>query len=171
MKTLSLIALIVFCSFSAFGQSVWGETQFATILPALNGGIIQYAFPVTPFVGAWFPTSHQKKFTFSGTHTAAIQTVDGVTELYLHDEHDICGFKGGSCSFLGTLSLPFEITSVPFDGGIYQHVVGEFYGTFTDETGLQWPDVIALFSLDTFPADDPVDMPSVGSVVIVYKLN
>lgn len=151
-------------------QEMTGLTQFATILPNFHGQIMQYAFPVSPF-SEWDQYAHQKKFAFSGSNTAQLQTVNGVTELYLMDTHDLCGPKAGSngyCGYVGTLDGQLKVEAVSVPGGAsYQHVTGAFLGEFIDAKGKLRQNILALLSFDTFPATDGIVWASHGGVTIV----
>lgn len=158
---------------SVSAQTAGGYTQFATILPNFKGEILQYSFPVSPF-SEWDASKRAKKFTFAGTNTVQVQTVAGVTQLYLSDSHDVCGPKNGSagqCQFLGQLSGTFSIESNNLNGAAYQHVSGTFYGTFQDAKGNSYENVPVLLSFDTFPSIDGVQWPAFGGVTIVLQPN
>jgi len=155
-------------------QEMSGLTQFATVLPNYHGQIMQYAFPISPF-SEWEQYKHAKKFAFSGSNLAEIQTVNGVTELYLYDSHDFCGPKAGpwgACLYEGTLSGQLKIEAVAVSGGAsYQHVSGDFYGTFSDAKGNMYYNVLGVLSFDTFPASDGVIWAAHGGVTIVLGDN
>src|SRR5271167_301971 len=111
----TMIALLVTCSLGLAAQQVAGDTQFAAVLPNEHGQIMQYSFPVNPFPPDWVPNGHASKFNFSGSNIVEVETVQGVTELYLSDSHDICGPKArpaGYCSYLGTLVGELEIKAI-----------------------------------------------------------
>jgi hypothetical protein len=177
MKTLATLCLSLLLIPSAFSQSAAGDTQFAAILPSLQGFIMQYSFPIAPFGPSWLPGGHLKKFAFSGANVAQMQTVGGVTELSLSDSHDICGPKAGpagSCSYLGTLAGVMDVQTIILDPSqnlSYQHVTGTFSGLFTDDDGHQYVHTPALLSFDTYPATDGINVPSVGSVVVLLAYN
>jgi hypothetical protein len=174
-RLITIIALFVTCSLSLIAQQVTGETQFAAVLPDYYGQIMQYSFPINPFPPDWLPAGHAKKFKFSGTNIVEVETVKGVTELYLSDSHDLCGPKAGPvgfCSYLGTMVGALEIKVINLAGGAtYSHVTGTFSGLFTDDHGDQFPNTLGLFAFDTYPSVNSVVVPSAGSVVIVLENN
>jgi hypothetical protein len=176
MKKLFLPLFILLLTGCALAQQVAGDTQFATILPAFNGSILQYSFPVTPF-GGWVENGNAKKFAFGGTDVAQLETVDGDTELYLVDTHDVCGPKFGAvgkCTFLGSLTPgTWSVQTLNGADGTYQHVQGEFSGSFQDAKGNVFLYVPVLLSFDTFPTQPQgaVNWPSHGGVTVVLKLN
>jgi hypothetical protein len=173
MKYLLPLLLLLGCS-CASAQQLSGYTTFATILPDLQGQFMQYAFPVSPF-DFWIPKGHSKKFQFGASNAVDVATVNGVTELYLADSHDVCSSKAGiegQCTYLGTLTPgSFLVTPEVGAGGTYQHVTAEFSGAFVDAKGNIFSPVTALLSFDTFPTKDTVNWPSTGGVTIVFDLN
>jgi hypothetical protein len=175
MKTLATLCFLFLLVPRAFSQSAAGDTQFAAILPSFQGVIMQYSFSIAPFGSSWLPLGHIKKFNFAGTNVAQMQTVGGVTELYMSDSHDICGPKAGptgSCSYLGTLSGGMTVTTISIEsGGSYEHVTGTFSGLFLDDDGNQFAYTPALLSFDTYPAKDGINVPSAGSLMVVLAYN
>jgi hypothetical protein len=171
----TIIALLITCSLGLAAQQVTGETQFAAVLPDFQGRIMQYSFPVNPFPPDWLPAGHVTKFNFSGTNVIEVETVKGVTELYLSDSHDLCGPKAGpvgSCSYLGTMVGALEIKTISLaSGATYAHVTGTFLGLFTDDHGDQFANTLGLLAFDTYPSVNSVVVPSAGSVVIVLENN
>jgi|ERR1035438_10143755 hypothetical protein len=171
----TIIALLITCSLGLAAQQVTGETQFAAVLPDFQGQIMQYSFPVNPFPPDWLPNGHARRFKFSGTNIVEVETVKGVTELYLSDSHDFCGPKAGpagTCSYLGTMVGELEIKTISLgSGATYSHVAGTFSGLFTDARGDQFPNKLGLFSFDTYPSVNGLVVPSAGSVVIVLEDN
>jgi hypothetical protein len=153
-----------------WAQTASGATQFATILPDYYGRILAYSFPATPWIN-WNASGHQKKLKLTGTNVLQLQTVDGVTYVYLRDTHDICGKDTGYCYYLGVLSAPLEVDSVDVESAVRQHVTGTFYGTFTDSHGNTYQNVLGLLSLDTFPATDTIQVGSVGHLDVIFNFN
>lgn len=174
MKTLAIVGMLFLASLT-FGQSVAGDTQFAAILPSFQGEVMQYSFPIAPFGPNWLPLGHSKKFSFAGKNLAQMETVNGVTMLYMSDSHDFCGVNGGpdgACSYLGTLVGPMEVKQTSLQSGAtFEHVSGNFYGAFTDDKGNEFEDTLAILSFDTYPSVDGINVPSAGSVVIVLANN
>lgn len=155
-------------------QEMTGVTQFATILPNVHGQIMQYAFPISPF-SEWDQYRHARKFSFAGSNLAEVQTVNGVTELYLLDTHDFCGPKAGPngyCGYVGTLDGQLKVEAIGVPGSAsYQHVTGVFLGEFIDAQGKLHKNILALLSFDTFPATDGIVWASHGGVTVVLACN
>jgi hypothetical protein len=177
MKLRYLLPLVLLSCLSAFGQMGSGDTQFATILPDLQGVPIQYAFPVSPF-GEWIPSFHAKKFDFSTIdNVMQVQTVNGVTQLHLRDTHDLCGHvkvpPAGFCSFDGTLQGPINTitTNLTGEAGWTNHVSGLFLGTFIGPYGVEYDNVYAYLTFDTFPTLNTVYWPATGGVTVVLSNN
>jgi hypothetical protein len=171
----TIIALLITCSLGLAAQQVTGETQFAAVLPDFHGQIMQYSFPINPFPPDWLPNGQASKFKFSGTNIVEVETVKGVTQLYLSDSHDYCGPKAGpagSCSYQGTMVGELDIKTISLESGAtYSHVAGTFSGLFTDARGNQFPNKLGLFSFDTYPSVNSIVVPSAGSLVIVLEDN
>jgi hypothetical protein len=103
------------------------------------------------------------------TSCVLVQTVDGVSELYLTDSHDFCK---PACTFLGTLSTTPTIQQATQAGGAtYQTVSGSVTGTFKDAYGNTFTNVPALFGFTTYPGHGDVGVPAVGSLIVTLQPN
>lgn len=145
----ALLSLLL-CSCSLFGQELAQPTWSVAAVPNENGKITQYSFNTN--AGFFWVTKQELKYKLGGKSCVGnclqIQTVGGVTQLYLQDSHSICG---SGCTYQGTFSY-FKKTLNAEGPAFYWSVEGSLVGTFTDPNGVTYQNVAARFYFETNPA-------------------
>jgi hypothetical protein len=164
-----LFGLLLPGSFCA-AQELEQPTTFAYVLQNIKGVPLQYSIQLGATLD--FSVSKQRKqYKFGDTpNSLEIQTVAGVTELSaLNSTNGACA--GGGCSYLGTFGELSMQTIIRSDGSSYIRMGGDLTGTFTDANGNVYPNTVAHYYIETYPATDGVTVGAVGGLTIVLAYN
>lgn len=167
MKTVLLSALLMLLSIMGFAQQSYQPTWVTNPLPNLQGKVIQWGIPTGS--GSFFPAKQQKSFKFGCSNCIQVQTVNGSTQLFASDSHDVCK---PACTYLATF-VEFHAELVTEGVTQFYRVSGGLNGTFTDPFGVVTENVPARYYFETFPNkySEPVFVPAAGGLTIVLSLN
>jgi|ERR1700722_1319194 hypothetical protein len=166
MKSFSSVLIFFLFSHICGAQNLTQPTLGTYVLPNFQGQLIQYSF-ITD-TGSWSGTKQSKKYIWdTGTNVLEIQTVGGASLLYAEFTGPVC--KNG-CTYNGAFTrLNQEL--VTSNGVSFVRVSGDLLGTFTDLYGINYTNVVARFSTETYPASDGVLVPGPGGLIVVLEYN
>lgn len=151
---------------SVHAQFLVQQTWATNPLNKLQGKIIQYG--IVAGDGAWYPTQQAKALKpFCSNNCAEIQTVNGVSQLFVTDSHDFCK---PVCTYSGTF-VDLRNEQITQHGATFWKVSGGLIGTFTDPHGIVTENVPARYYFETFPSTDGTYVPAGGNLTVVLALN
>ena len=172
MTLLKSILLILALTTSAFAQQSWQPTWVTNPLPDYQGKIIEWG--IGTGAGAFSPTKQAKAFKFGCTNCVQVQTINGVTQFFTSDSHDVCK---PSCTYQGTVTaLNFELVS---EGTTqFYRVAMSLTGTFKDPLGVVTKNVSGRYHFETFAfpmggswVNANEFVPASGGITAVLSLN
>lgn len=166
---LLLLCLTSFAPAQYLLQSTWVTNP----LNAHDGHMLQWGIVTGP-PSAYFPAQQEKKQKPWCSHNCAmVQTVNGVSQLFVTDSHDFCAAvppSTSNCSYLGSF-VEFHQELVTEGIAHFWRVSIGLTGTFTSPLGVVTQNVPARYYFETFPSQDSTDVPSGGNLTVVFELN
>jgi hypothetical protein len=171
MKQTFIVLMLCLGAALCSGQELSQVTSFAYVLPDFRGEFQQWGFAIGASTESYSPTGQAKKFkSYCTKNCLQIETVAGVTELIMTDSHDFCSLGTGFCSYSGTFTS-FNSQVVNKGNFSYTRISGELVGTFTDAQGNISNNVSALYSAETYPANNGILEVAPGNLTVILQLN
>lgn len=177
-KTMKMIKLFA-CVFAttllvslAPAQELSAPSTAVYVLNSEGGSALQYNFQEGATV-SFFATKQRTSYGFSNSaNTLEIQTVNGVTELNVFENaKGACNAVSGTCSYFGTFTQLRMDTVTNSDGSSYIIMTGDLVGSFTDYRGTVYPNTVAHYYTETYPATDGITVGGPAGLTIVLSYN